>query len=126
MIEQNDGYSRHFVLSHLVFFYIITKQAYKNIAGCNAFFIPPKLYICTTNYFFMAQKITLSLKESNVKFVKNHALKTQKSVSKIVDDYLELLKKIDNAYKKEKLNPFVKEFGGMISTGKNETVNSIF
>lgn len=74
----------------------------------------------------MAQKITLSLKESNVKFVKKKAAGSNTSVSKIFDDYLDILQKIDNAYKKEKLNPFVKEFGGMISTGKNEDVKSIF
>ncbi len=75
---------------------------------------------------FMVQKITLSLKESNVKFIKNHAAATKKSVSKIVDDYVDLLHKIDLAAKKEKPNAFVKEFSGMISTGKNETKNSIF
>ncbi len=85
----------------------------------NGIFVPPK-------ELTMAQKITLSLKESNVKFIKNHASVNQKSVSKIVDDYLDLLKKIDAASKKEKLNPFVKEFSGMVSTGKNETRHSIF
>ena len=49
----------------------------------------------------MAQKITLSLKESNVKFIKKHALTSGTSVSKIVDDYLDLLHKIDIASKKE-------------------------
>lgn len=56
----------------------------------------------------MAQKITLSLKESNVKFAKKQAGKTKTSISKMVDEYLDLLQRIDAAYKKEKLTPFVK------------------
>ena len=74
----------------------------------------------------MAQKITLSLKESNVKFAKKKAAKSHTSVSKIFDDYLELLQKIELAYKKEKLTPFVKRFSGMVNTGKNEDIRNIF
>jgi Family of unknown function (DUF6364) len=74
----------------------------------------------------MAQKITLSLKESNVKFAKKEAMRTKKSVSKIVDDYLDLLQRIDAVHKKGKLSPFVKRFGGMVDTGKNEDVKNIF
>lgn len=90
------------------------------------FFIPPNAYICTTKYFFMAQKITLSLKESNVKFAKKQAAKTKNSVSKIVDDYFDLLQRIDIAYKKEKLTPWVKKFGGIVNTGKNEDPKDFF
>lgn len=74
----------------------------------------------------MPQKITLSLKERNVKFAKQQAFKTKKSVSKIVDEYFDLLLKIDTANSKKKPHPFVKKFGGMISTGKNEDKTSIF
>jgi Family of unknown function (DUF6364) len=73
----------------------------------------------------MAQKITLSLKESNVKFAKKHAGKTKVSISKMVDEYLDLLQRIDAAYGKEKLTPFVKRFSGMISTGKEENVKNV-
>jgi hypothetical protein len=73
----------------------------------------------------MAQKITLSLKESNVKFAKRQAGKTKTSISKMVDEYLDLLQRIEAAYKKEKLTSFVKRFSGMVSTGKDENVKSI-
>lgn len=73
----------------------------------------------------MAQKITLSLKESNVKFAKRQAGKTKISISKMVDEYLDLLQRIEAVYKKEKLSPFVKRFSGMVSTGKDENVKNI-
>ena len=73
----------------------------------------------------MAQKITLSLKESNVRFAKKQAGKTKVSISKMIDEYLDLLQRIDTAYKKEKLSPFVKRFSGMVSTGKDENVKNI-
>lgn len=74
----------------------------------------------------MAQKITLSLKESNVKFAKKRAKLSKTSVSKIVDSQLELLKRIEDAFKNEKLSPWVKEFAGMVSTGKNEDPKNMF
>ena len=45
-------------------------------------------------------------------------------MSKMIDDYLDLLQRIDKQLAKEELDPFVKEFGGMIHTGKNEDVKS--
>lgn len=74
----------------------------------------------------MTQKITLSLKESNVKFAKKTAKLSKTSVSKIVDNQLELLKRIEDAFKNEKLNPWVKEFAGMVNTGKNEDPKNMF
>ena len=72
----------------------------------------------------MTQKITLLLKEDNVKFAKKMAKQKGGSVSKMFDEYLDLLKRIDEKMKNEKLDPFAKKFGGMISTGKNEDVKS--
>ncbi len=43
-------------------------------------------------------------------------------MSKMIDDYLDLLQRIDKQMAKEDLDPFVKKFGGMISTGKNVDV----
>jgi len=74
----------------------------------------------------MSQKITLSLNESNVKFAKRKAKTSKTSVSKIVDGQLDLLRRIEEALKKEKLHPWVKEFGGMIDTGKNEDPKNLF
>ena len=47
-------------------------------------------------------------------------------MSKMIDEYLDLLQRIDNQLSKEELDPFVKEFGGMISTGKNEDLKSLY
>lgn len=74
----------------------------------------------------MAQKITLSLKESNVKFAKRTAKKNNTSVSKMVDTQLELLKRIDDEFKNTKLDPWVKRFAGIINTGKNEDPKNMF
>ena len=74
----------------------------------------------------MAQKITLSLKESNVKFAKSTAKKNSTSVSKIVDTQLELLKRIDDEFKNAKPDPWVKRFAGIINTGKNEDPKNMF
>jgi hypothetical protein len=74
----------------------------------------------------MAQKITLSLKESNVQYAKKSAKKNKTSVSKMVDAQLDLLKRIDDAFKNTKLDPWVKRFGGIINTGKNEDPKNMF
>lgn len=72
----------------------------------------------------MTQKVTLLLKSENVSFAKKSAKKSGRSMSKMVDEYLDILKRIDKKMKNEKLDPFVQKFGGMISTGKNEDVKS--
>lgn len=48
------------------------------------------------------------------------------SMSKMMDEYLDLLQRIDKKMAKEELRPFVKKFGGMVSTGKNVDVKSLF
>lgn len=47
-------------------------------------------------------------------------------MSKMMDEYLDLLQRIDKKMAKEELRPFVKKFGGMVSTGKNVDVKSLF
>lgn len=74
----------------------------------------------------MTQKVTLLLKEENVKFGKKLAKQKGKSVSKIFDDYLDLLKHIDDQMSTEKLDPWLKKFGGIVKTGKNEDIRSIY
>ena len=84
------------------------------------------MYICTTKSFLMTQKVTLLLKGENINFGKTIAKKRNTSLSRMVDEYLDIIKMIDNRMKGEKLDPFVKKFSGIISTGKNEDKNSIF
>ena len=74
----------------------------------------------------MTQKVTLLLKSSNVQFAKKNAKRKGTSMSKMIDEYLDLLQRIDKKMSEEKLDPFVKRFGGMVSTGKNVDVKSLF
>ncbi len=74
----------------------------------------------------MTQKVTLLLKSQNIDFAKKSAKKSGTSMSKIVDEYLDLLQRIDKKMEKEKLDPFVKKFSGLVSTGKNEDKKSVF
>jgi hypothetical protein len=43
----------------------------------------------------MKQRITLYLKPENILFAKKHAAQNNISVSKMIDDYLDLLQKIE-------------------------------
>ena len=74
----------------------------------------------------MNQKVTLLLKKNNIHFAKQNAKQKGKSMSKMVDEYLDLLQRIHKQMSKEKLDSFVKEFGGMVSTGKNEDLKSLY
>ena len=74
----------------------------------------------------MTQKVTLLLKSENISFAKEAAKRKGKSMSKMVDEYIDLLQRIDKQLSKEKLHPFVKEFGGIVNTGKNEDIKSIY
>lgn len=70
----------------------------------------------------MTQEITLSLEETHVHFIKEHAAQIGTTISKIVDNYLELLQKADAAYKRENIHPQVAAISGIVS--KNEIINS--
>ena len=43
----------------------------------------------------------------------------------MVEDYIILLDRIEQTLKNEELHPFVKEFGGIVNTEKNENKKSI-
>ena len=73
----------------------------------------------------MANRITLMMSEANIKKAKKIAAKRGSSVSKILEDYVVLLDKIEQRLKKEELSPFVKQFGGIVNTGKNEIKESM-
>lgn len=74
----------------------------------------------------MTQDITLSLDESRVQFIKEYAEKKGTTASKIVDDYLKLFQDIEEFNQKRNLHPWVQEVSGMVSTGRNETKDTIF
>ncbi len=74
----------------------------------------------------MTQKITLLLKSKNINYAKKEAKRRGTSMSKMMDEYLDLLQRINKKLKEEELHPFVKRFGGMVSSGKNVDVKSIF
>lgn len=97
----------------------------KKAGAMLAFFMGTILYICTTKLNYMANRITLMMSEANIKKVKKIAAKRKSSVSRIMEDYVILLDKIEERIKKEELSPFVKRFGGLVNTGKNETKESI-
>jgi GTP1/Obg family GTP-binding protein len=65
------------------------------------------------------------MNENNIRKAKKIAAGRGTSVSKMLEDYIELLDKIEQRLKKEGLSPFVKRFGGMVNTGKTETKQSI-
>lgn len=44
---------------------------------------------------FMKKKVTLTLKKDNARFLKKHAKEKKTTMSGIVDDYFELLKRLD-------------------------------
>jgi GR25 family glycosyltransferase involved in LPS biosynthesis len=73
----------------------------------------------------MSNRITLLMSETNIRKAKKIAAKRGRSVSKIVEDYIVLLDKIEQRLKKDELHPFVKEFGGIVNTGKDETKKTI-
>lgn len=47
-------------------------------------------------------------------------------MSKMVDNYLDLLQKIEKRLSEEELDPFLKEFAGIVNSGKNEDIRSIY
>ena len=65
------------------------------------------------------------MSEANIKKAKKLAARRGTSVSKIVEDYIILLDKIEQRLKKDEIHPFVKEFGGMVNSGKDENKKTI-
>ncbi len=51
----------------------------------------------------MTQKVTLLLKSQNINFAKKSAKKSGTSMSKMVDEYLDLLQRIDKKISEEEL-----------------------
>lgn len=72
----------------------------------------------------MAQKVTLLFKEENVEFAKREARRRGTSMSKMMDEYLEMLKRIRKKMSHAKPDPFIEEFAGMLKSNKEEDVKS--
>lgn len=82
------------------------------------------MYIYTTKLLGMAQKVTLLFKEENVDFAKREAKRRGTSMSKMLDEHLDLLKRIHKKMKNAKNDPFIEKFGGMLKSDKNEDAKS--
>jgi hypothetical protein len=72
----------------------------------------------------MAQKVTLLFKEENVDFAKREAKRRGTSMSKMLDEHLDLLKRIHKKMLHAKTDPFIEKFGGMLKSDKNEDAKS--
>jgi len=72
----------------------------------------------------MAQKVTLLFTETNVEFAKKEAKRRGTSMSKMLDEHLDILKRIHKKMSNAKPDPFIKEFGGMLKSDKNEDAKS--
>ncbi|MDQ6761911.1 MAG: hypothetical protein M3015_04690 [Bacteroidota bacterium] len=72
----------------------------------------------------MTKKVALPPKRKRISRARNNMTETDKKNAEILKKYPDLLKKIEEKMKTAELDPWVKEFGGMINTGKNEDVKS--
>jgi hypothetical protein len=70
----------------------------------------------------MKEEVNLQLSKENLAFAKRKADYKGKSVSEIVDDYIKTFRKIEEGAKVAKRDPFIRKFGGMLSSNKNERV----
>ena len=92
------------------------------------FFVRIILYIRTTSKNkVMKKKITLSSTNTNVTFAKKYAKEKNSSVSELFNHYLETLKHIDDANKKnKKKDPLIEKFAGIFDTGSKDIIKDVF
>ena len=75
----------------------------------------------------MKKKITLSSNNANLAFAKKYAKDKNSSISEIFNHYLETLRQIDDANKKNrKKDPFIEKFGGVFDTGSKNIMKEVF
>ena len=75
----------------------------------------------------MKKKITLSSNNANLTFAKKYAKDKNSSISEIFNHYLETLRQIDDANKKNrKKDPFIEKFGGVFDTGSKNIMKEVF
>lgn len=65
----------------------------------------------------MDTKLTLKLEQKIIERAKDYAKNHNTSLSKLIENYLQSLTKIDN--EKEKISPLVKSLSGIIDIPKN-------
>lgn len=69
----------------------------------------------------MSSKLTLLIDESVIKDAKDYALKTGRSVSKLVESYLKAIT-INTQKKKSGLPPYLKRWHGAFKAGNNTDI----
>lgn len=75
----------------------------------------------------MKKKITLSSDNINLAFAKKYAREKNSSISELFNHYLETLRLIDDANKKNrKKDPFIEKFSGVFDTGSKDIIKEIF
>ena len=74
----------------------------------------------------MTQKVAVPLKRKNKSRSRKNMTDAEKKTAEILKKYPDLLERIAEKMKNTELDPWVKKFGGIINTGKNEDKNSIF
>lgn len=74
----------------------------------------------------MAQDIELLIKGDDVNEVETKVPAWRSAGFATEEEYNALMKKIDNYLQTEELHPWVKEFAGIVNTGKEESTETIF
>jgi len=70
--------------------------------------------------FYMATKLTINVEEKNIRFAKRWAKKSKTSVSKIVNEYLEQMRNIEEMMLHEPVHPIVKKYSGSWSLSEEK------
>jgi len=74
----------------------------------------------------MTQKIAAPLKRKKKIRARKNMTEADKNLTKILDEFPDILERIAEKMKTEKLDPWVKKFSGLVSTGKHEDEKSVF
>jgi uncharacterized protein (DUF1778 family) len=72
----------------------------------------------------MQEKLTILISAEHKRFIKRHAKKQNKSISKFIDDLLSSIQR--EAYKKEEKDQWVEETAGSYSSGKKDVLAGLF
>lgn len=70
----------------------------------------------------MKEDVAIQLSKENLSFAKRKANQKGKSVSELIDDYVKTFRKIEEGAKVAKQDPFMRKFGGLLNSDKNERV----
>lgn len=78
------------------------------------------------NYFVMSQKLAAPNKRKRKSHSRKNMTEAEKKTAEILVKYPDLLERIAKKMETIELDPWVKKYGGIINTGKNEDKSSIF